>query len=367
MSGAPIGERETSSITSGEPFPLESGELLPSLTISYRTWGRLGPGGGNAVLVCHALTGSADVDRWWSAVLGRGRALDPERDFIVAADVLGGCHGTTGPTERGPTGGRWGPNFPAITIRDQVAAQAWLLDTLGVRRLALVVGGSLGGLQALEWPLLFPERVEAIASLCASGRHSAWCIGLSALQRRAIESDPRFLGGLYPATEPPAAGLALARGIAMASYRSPRSFADRFARERSIDGRWAVETWLEHQGESLVERFDANAYRTLTLSMDTHDLARGRGDYEEVLSRIAVPALVVASLHDSLYPREEQIELAGLLPRAEYEVLDSPHGHDAFLIEQEEVSRLLAAFRQRHAARRPRVRPPALVAVGGAA
>jgi homoserine O-acetyltransferase len=361
----PFAQRDsaTSFLRSAEPFPLDSGASLPSLTTAYRTWGRLSAAGDNAILVCHALTGSADVDRWWGGVLGPGKALDPDRDFVVAANTLGSCFGSSGPTERRPGGGIWGPEFPAITIRDQVRAQARLLEALGVRRLALVVGGSLGGLQALEWPLLYPGRVEAIASLSASGRHSPWCIGLSALQRRAIERDPKFRQGRYPADDPPAEGLALARGIAMATYRSPCSFGERFGRARRDDGRFAVESYLEHQGRKLVDRFDANSYLALTRAMDTHDVARGRGEYAEVLAGVDVPALVVASHHDVLYPRQEQLELAQLLPAADFEELASAHGHDAFLIDQATVGGLLAAFRRRVAARAP----GALVAAGGAA
>lgn len=336
---------------------LELGGVLPRVRVAYRTWGELDPDGGNAVVVCHALTGSADVDRWWGALLGPGRALDPERDFIVASNVLGGCYGTTGPAAPRPDCGRpWGADFPPITVRDMVRVQMRLLDRLRVRRIELVVGGSLGGMQALEWGLLDPRRVRAIAPLATAARHSPWCIAWSEAQRRAIAADPAFLGGRYDPARPPAAGLAAARMAAMVSYRSPTSFALRFARQPGARG-FAVEEWLSFHGDELVQRFDANAYVTLTRAMDRHDLGRGRGPLEQVLRGLRQPALVLAIRSDVLYPPAEQEELADLLPRAELAVLDSPHGHDAFLIEGDTVSELLRDFRRRLSA-------PHAVAVG---
>jgi len=327
---------------------LESGAHLPEARVAYRTWGRLDSAADNAVLVCHALTGSADADRWWGGIIGPGHALDPDEDFIVCSNVLGSCYGTTGPTSAAP-GGRpcWGAEFPAVTVRDMVAAQARLLDALCVRRLRLVIGGSLGGMQALEWAASFPERVDAIAALATCGRHSAWCIGLSEAQREAIRSDPNWRGGRYPEGVPPAAGLTLARMMAMCTYRSRESFEVRFQRRERNGGLFEVASYLRRQGEKLADRFDANCYLTLTRAMDTHDLARGRGEYEAVLRSIAVPALVVAIESDVLYPPAEQGELATLLPRAHLARIASPHGHDAFLIETEKVNTLVRKFRDR--------------------
>ncbi len=328
------------------PFDLESGARLPSLTVAFRTWGRLDPEGGNAVLVCHALTGSPDLERWWSPLLGPGRALDPAHDFVVCSNVLGSCYGTTGPaTERPDGAGRWGGSFPDVSVRDMVRVQAALLDTLGVRRLRLVLGGSLGGMQALEWAATLPERVAAIAPMAVSARHSAWCIAFSEAQRQAIFADPRWRGGSYPAHDPPEAGLAVARQIAMCSYRSRESLERRFSREPAGDGRFAVEGWLAHHGRALVERFDAASYVALTRSMDTHDVGRGRGGVREALARVRVPALVVSIDSDVLYPPPEQRELAEALPEGRLATLRSPHGHDAFLIEGDAVNGLLAGFR----------------------
>jgi len=337
---------ETRTWRAPAPFLLESGLQLPELTVAYRTWGRLGEDGGNAVLVCHALTGSADVDRWWGALVGPGRALDPRRDFVVCSNVLGSCYGTTGPASPRPGDGRrWGASFPDVTVRDIVCAQASLLEALGVRRLRLVLGGSLGGMQVLEWALLFPEKVEAIAPIAVSAAHSAWCIGLSEAQRQAIYADPRWRGGQYPADDPPEAGLAAARMVAMCTYRSRESLEARFGREPKEAGLFAVQAWLHHHGRALVDRFDANAYVALTRAMDTHDVGRGRGGWRAALEGVRAPALVVSIDTDVLYPPAEQEELARALPRATLTNLRSPHGHDAFLIEGEEMNARLAEFR----------------------
>jgi homoserine O-acetyltransferase/O-succinyltransferase len=330
------------------PVTLESGATLPEVRVAYRTFGRLAAGGDNAVLVCHALTGTADVQDWWGALLGSGRALDPGRDFVICSNVLGSCYGTTGPLSAAP--GRrkpYGPTFPRISVRDMVRVQAALLDALGVRRLRLVVGGSLGGMQVLEWAASHPERVDAIAPIAVSGRHSAWCIALSEAQRQAIRADPCWNGGRYAPSDPPSAGLAAARMVAMCTYRSRASFELRFGRTPAEDGTgFAVEEWLLGHGERLVERFDANTYVTLTYAMDSHDLARGRGAYPQVLASIRQPALVVAIDSDVLYPPEEQLELAAGLPAARLEWLRSPHGHDAFLIETRTLEEQLREFRR---------------------
>ncbi len=328
-----------------DPFVLELGGRLDEVVVAYRTWGVYR--GNNAVLVCHALTGNADADDWWQPLFGPGRSLDPERDFIVCSNILGSCYGTTGPTSRNPATGRpWGPDFPAMTIRDMVHLQAALLDRLGVTRLQLAVGGSLGGMQVLEWAQLYPDRVAAIAPIACSGRHSAWCIGLSEAQRQAIFADPLWQGGHYRADRPPAAGLAAARMVAMCSYRSWTSFERRFGRRRAEgDTGFAVGEYLAYQGQQLVRRFDANSYVTLSCAMDTHDLGRDHPSFEEALGAIQAPALVVAIDSDVLYPSEEQQELARLIPNAELAWLHSEHGHDAFLIDMEALDRFLVGFR----------------------
>ena len=336
------------------PFALESGVELSPVTVAYRTWGRLNAGRDNAVLVCHALTGSPDADAWWPDLLGPGRALDPDHDFIVCSNVLGSCYGTTGPTSIRPETGRpWGGDFPAVTVRDIVRLQAALLDALGVRRLRLVVGGSLGGMQVLEWALTFPDRVDAIAAIATSARHSAWCIALSEAQRQAIAADPRWRGGHYEPGNGPDDGLATARLIAMCTYRSYESLESRFGRAPATsEGQpFAVQEWLRHHGQALVDRFDAASYVALTRAMDTHDVGRGRGGTREALASVHVPALVVSIDTDVLYPPAEQEALAQGIPTAQLVTLRSPHGHDAFLIEGEATNASVARFRADVAAR----------------
>jgi homoserine O-acetyltransferase/O-succinyltransferase len=328
------------------PLDLECGAQLEGVQVAYRTWGRPSTRRDNAVLVCHALTGSADVDRWWDGILGPGRALDPDNDFVVCSNVLGSCYGTTGPATARP-GMRlsWGPDFPDVTIRDMVNAQARLLEALGVEGLRLVIGGSMGGMQVLEWAAMYPDRVDSIVAIATSGRHSPWCIGLSEAQRAAIRMDPSWAGGHYDESRPPAEGLAVARMLAMCTYRSAESFRERFGRESAEGAAFTVQTYLQHQGSRLVARFDANSYITLTRAMDNHDLGRDRGTYAEALAAIGTRALVVAIDSDILYPPAEQEELAELMPNAELAKLYSTQGHDAFLIEMEELNKLITEFR----------------------
>jgi len=329
-------------------FRLEDGTTLEQVPVAYRTWGRLAPDGANAVVVCHALTGNADAAAWWRELLGPGRALDTDRDFIVCANVLGSPYGTASPVTTNPATGRpYGADFPVPTIRDTVALHRLLLERLGVRRVRFAIGGSMGGMQALEWAF-HGDFVRGIVPIGVGGRHSAWCIGWSETQRQAIFADPAWQGGGYAPGEGPVTGLAIARMMAMISYRSFASFERRFGHERgeSGDSRFAVESYLGHQGEKLVRRFDANCYVRLTQSMDTHDVARGRGDYHDVLAGVKQPALVIGIDTDVLYPLDEQRELARHMPLARLAVLESEHGHDAFLIEQDQVNALVLEWRR---------------------
>lgn len=325
---------------------LECGVSLEGVTVAYRSWGELSAAGDNAVVVCHALTGSADADLWWGDLFGSGKALDPERDFIICSNVLGSCYGTTGPTSpRLPGGSRWGPDFPPITVRDMVEVQRRLLDALGVHRIRLVIGGSLGGMQTLEW-ILTDDRVRAATVIAASARHSAWCIAQSEAQRAAIAADPKWIGGRYAPETPPAAGLAAARMMAMCSYRTPASFEHRFGRAAIPGGDFQISGWLQHHGGALVDRFDANAYVSLTRAMDRHDVGRGRGGVEAALGSIVQPVLIVSVNTDGLYPPAEQEVLARQIPDAELLTIRSPHGHDAFLIETAVLEDRVRAFRE---------------------
>ena len=345
------------------PFVLDSGAELPELTLAYRTWGKLDAEGANAVVVAHALTGSPDVTQWWPALIGPGRALDPARDFIICVNVLGSCYGSTGPLTAAPDGTPWGKRFPRVTVRDMVRAQQRVLDALGVRRIRLVVGGSLGGMQALEYALL-DSRVEAVAAIAAPARHEAWAIAWSDAQRRALATDPAWLeGGDAPA------GLAAARAIAMISYRSPANLAARFGRTAGVRSPYAVQDWLAHHGETLNDRFDARSYAVLLDAMDAHDLGARRGGLDRALRSVRVPVLVVAIDSDHLYPPAESEALSALLPDAQLVRSSSPHGHDAFLIDAPEMEQLVRAFRDRLAADAPYAEAPLQRALraGGAA
>jgi len=350
---------ETRWLELAAPLPLELGGALRGVRVAYRSWGRLASGGDNAVVVCHALTGSADADRWWTGMFGPGRALDPERDFVVCSNILGSCYGTTGPTSIDPATGRpWLGDFPTITIRDMVRAQRELLAALGVKKVRLVVGGSLGGMQVLEWALSYPELVEAIVPIATSARHSAWAIGLSEAQRQAIYADPRWKGGRYDPADPPVGGLAAARMMAMCTYRHKASFDERFGRRLQAADLFAMESYLRYQGRQLVDRFDAASYVALTRAMDTHDVARGRGDFDEVLRSVRCPALVVSIDSDVLYLPDEQQEIAHRIPGARLLRLASKDGHDAFLIDVDWLSDEVAEFRGRAPSRRAVIRSP---------
>ena len=329
-------------------FRLESGAVLDDIDIAYRTWGSIENAPDRAILICHALTGSADVEAWWPGIIGEGKAFDPRHDFVICANILGSCYGTTGPANLKPCGTeRYRADFPRVSVRDMVELQRELLDALGVERLKLVTGPSLGGMQALEWAASYPERVGSVVPIGVGGRHSAWCIGVSEAQRAAIKADPRFRNGYYGDDAPPEDGLAAARMMAVCTYRSWDSFDERFGRETRAEGGYQVQSYLRHQGRKINDRFDANTYITLTHAMHTHDLARGRGDYLDVLASIGQPALVVSVSTDTLYPPQEQQLLAEQLPNARYEVLESAHGHDGFLIETEQLGKLVTEFRLR--------------------
>ncbi len=297
-------------------------------------------------MICHALTGSADVEAWWPNIIGPGKAFDPAFDYIVCANILGSCYGTTGPASLRPgSEQRYRADFPRISVRDMVELQRLLLDELGIARLELVTGPSLGGMQALEWAISYPDRVGSLVPIGVGGRHSAWCIGVSEAQRAAIAADPNWKDGYYSDDSPPRMGLAAARMMAVCTYRSWLSFDERFGRDQKAEDHYQVQSYLRHQGDKINDRFDANTYVTLTHAMHTHDLARGRGEYEEVLASIAQPALVVSVSTDALYPPQEQQLLAKHLPAARYEILDSAHGHDGFLIETEALGRMISRFR----------------------
>lgn len=343
-----------------EPLLMEVGARLGPLRVAYESYGELNASGDNAVLICHALTGSAHAawlnhpdDKtpgWWDPLIGPGRAFDTDRYHVVCTNILGGCYGTTGPTSIDPaTGAPYRMRFPQMSIRDMVRVQKRACDALGIKRLVTIAGGSMGGMQVLEWALMYPEMVRSIMPIATAGRHSAWCVGLHEAQRQAILLDPEFRGGDYE--RQPARGLGIARSIAMISYRSAIEYASRFKRERAREDApfdpenlFQVESYLRYQGQKLVERFDAATYLYITRAMDQHDISRGRGPYEEVLASIEIPALCAGISSDVLYPVHEQEELSRHLPRSRYFEIESIHGHDAFLIEWDQVTRAIREF-----------------------
>ncbi len=360
--GDPVGRRSFVGIAD---LALESGAVLPGVRVAYESWGRLNPARDNAVLVLHALTGDSHVagpagpgqptPGWWDGLVGPGRPIDTTRWFVVAPNILGGCQGTTGPSSPGPDGEPWGSRFPYLTTRDQVAAEAAWAHAIGVQRWALVLGGSAGGMRALEWAVSRPDAVERLFVLSctpyATGDQIAWC----AAQLAAIESDPRFRGGDYYSAAPgegPHGGLAVARRIAHTTYRSRVELDRRFGRhaqhgEDPLDGtgRFAVESYLDHHGEKLVRRFDANSYVVLTKAMNSHDVGRRRGGYAAALRRVTARTAVAGIDSDRLYPVELSDLLAAEIRGAgPVQVIESLYGHDGFLIEIEAVAKLVSAL-----------------------
>lgn len=328
-----------------EPFVTESGFAIPEPVVAYQTWGKLNKARNNVVLVCHALTGNTAVDEWFSGLFGSGKTLDPEQKFIICLNSLGSCYGTSGPTSRNPeTGKPYRIEFPTITIRDMVRLQQRLFDELQISGIELVIGGSMGGMQALEWCIM-DDRPRSAVFVGMGKAHSPWAIGISHTQRQAIFNDPNWNDGYYTADNPPKKGLALARMIAMISYRSDADYENKFGRFPQEEGnQFQVESYLNYQGHKLVERFDAVSYVRLSQAMDSHDVARNRSSYKQVLGEVDIPALVIGIDTDLLYPVQEQQELSELLPNARYREICSDHGHDAFLMEFEQMNDLITSF-----------------------
>lgn len=324
---------------------LESGEVLPDITIAYQTWGELNQSRDNAILVNHALTGWSDVPGWWPSIVGPGLPLDSNKYFIICPNVIGGCQGSTGPSSLAPDGKRWGSRFPVLTIRDMVAAELALTDLLEIKSYVLAVGPSLGGMRSLEWAIDHPDRVEAICTIGSSAVATGDQIGGASIQIRAIKSDPYFNGGdYYKQDRGPSEGMGIARRIAHLTYRTESEMDVRFGRELQGDetGRYAVESYLDHQALKLAKRFDANTYIVLTEAMNSHDVGRGRGGVAAALSKITIPVSVVSIDTDRLFPPRLQEEIVELTPTARpLATISSPFGHDGFLIEVESMGELL--------------------------
>ena len=368
--GDPAGGRQFLTFAEERPFVLEGGGQLRRVTVAYETWGDLDAEASNAVLVCHALTGDSHAagrsgpghptEGWWAPLIGPGRALDTDRLFVVCVNVLGGCQGSTGPSSiDAATGSPYGSTFPVVSIRDMVRTQAAVADHLGIGRWLAVVGGSMGGMQALEWAVMYPDRVRGLAAMATTAAASAQQIALSSVQRSAIALDPNWRGGDYYAAAPgegPHMGLAIARQSAQITYRTEQVFNERFGRKQldPLDDRFTlwqrfdVEGYLDYHGAKLARRFDANSYLVINRAMDLHDVGRGRGGMERALARITAPVLTLAIDSDTLYPPypQELIHetVSSLGGDATHVQITSPDGHDAFLLETDAVGEALLPF-----------------------
>lgn len=324
---------------------LESGEKLPDVKIAYQSWGTLNGDKSNAILVNHALTGWSDVPGWWPSMVGPGLPLDTDKYFIVCPNVIGGCQGSTGPSTIASDGKRWGSRFPTVTIRDMVKAELAFTDALGIPFYNLAVGPSLGGMRALEWAVQHPDRVRAICTIGSSAVATGDQIGSASIQIRAIKNDPKFNNGDYYEQEVgPVEGMGIARRIAHLTYRTEIEMDLRFGRELQGDetGRFAVESYLDHQAAKLAKRFDANTYIALSEAMNSHDIGRDRGGVVEALSTIKIPIVVVSIDTDRLFPPRLQEEIVEFTPTAlPLVTISSPFGHDGFLIEVESVGNIL--------------------------
>ena len=350
------------------PLRLDGGALLAPVEIAYETYGTLAPDGGNAVLICHALTGDQHVASphprtgkpgWWTRLVGPGKPIDPARDFVICSNVIGSCMGSSGPASTNPaTGQPYAMAFPVITIRDMVRAQGLLLDHLGVGVLKAVVGGSMGGMQALSWAATFPDRVRACVVIASTARHSAQNIAFHEVGRQAIMADPKWRGGDYYADhDPPAAGLAVARMAAHITYLSEAGLTEKFGRKLQardtkgfgFDADFQVESYLRHQGLSFVDRFDANSYLYITRALDYFDLAEEHGGLLANAFRAGGTRFCLVSFDtDWLYPTLESRHIVQALNAAGRPVsfveLSSPYGHDAFLLEAPEMNRVVDGF-----------------------
>ncbi|GAX12858.1 homoserine O-acetyltransferase [Fistulifera solaris] len=359
-------------------FVLENGQVLPEAQLRYQTYGTLNATKDNVLVVCHALTGNASLHAWWGDLLGDQLAFDTSQYFVVCCNLLGSCYGSTNPTSLNPRTGRpYGKDFPDVSVRDSVRLQLLLLQQeLQLHSVKAVIGGSFGGMQTLEFavqagssaneleeddaPAYLQDNfydtegnpfVRSVIPIACGAQHTAWQIAISEVQRQAIQKDPHWENEPEKAT----AGLEIARQLGMVTYRTPKGYQTKFGRDLmdstspayGTKARWQVQSYLEYQGQKFLSRFDPITYVKLTEQMDSHDLARGRGDsLEEVLRRVTIPALVLGIDSDVLYPLAEQEELAELLPGGTLKVIHSEDGHDGFLLEQEQVGQHIIDFLQ---------------------
>ena len=374
--GAAFGTRKFLEFPNDRPVALDSGKTLQQVTIAYETWGELNSDKSNAILLCHAWTGDSHAagsaqdgqptPGWWDGLVGSGCAIDTDKYFVVCTNSLGGCQGSTGPASPHPTDGKpYGSRFPVITVRDMVRAQVRVSDMLGIDVWHSVIGGSMGGMQVLEWGVTFPHRVRTLVPIATCLQATAQQIAWGAIGRRSIRLDPKWRGGDYydaAIGDGPWQGLAIARMVAQVTFRSDNVFTDRFGRELADTnadynglGLWdkfEVENYLDHHGDKLIRRFDTNSYLIIGKAMDLHDVARGRGSLQTAASRISAPVLSMGISSDILYPTYQQKQIRDIISETggscEYVEIDSPHGHDAFLINLDQVGQPLVDFLQMH-------------------
>lgn len=357
------------------PLILENGERLETVTVAYQTFGKLNNERTNVILINHALTGNAHVagiieevelvntqsipqlynynkmylgkEGWWSPLIGPGKAIDTDKYFVVCPNVLGSCYGSTGPASINERNNKkFSVKFPAVTVRDMIKVQKQLLNKLDIKKIKMAIGGSLGGMQVLEWALMYGDFIESIMPIATSAAHSPWAIGFNEISRNAIKNDPIWNNGNY--STQPEEGIKLARKIAMITYRSYQSFDKKFGRvintKTNKKNYFEIESYLDYQGIKLTKRFDANTYLYLSRAMDLHDVGKNRGGIKAALKNINCKTLCVGINSDILYPAEEQKQIAAQIPNAKYSEIDSIHGHDAFLIEFEQLDKIIRNF-----------------------
>lgn len=324
------------------PFPLERGGELPALRIAYHTYGRMNAAGDNVVWVCHALTANSDVADWWPHTVEEGRFLDPTRYFVVCANILGSHYGTTGPLHVNPaTGEPWYGDFPHFTIRDMVAAHRLLARELGIGRIAALVGSSVGGFQAVEWAVEEPERFERLVLIATAAKASPWTIAIDETQRMAIEADATFGERRDDAGMK---GLAAARAIGLLTYRGGEGYNLTQQDREEFPTVHRASTYQQYQGEKLCRRYNAYSYYAILDAFDTHDVGRGRGGVAAALGGIRARTLVVGITTDMIFTPREMRKLHGQIPGSLYREIDSPFGHDGFLVEYEQLDAILAPF-----------------------
>ena len=347
-------------------FRFESGRLLENIAIAYETWGHLNSEGTNAILITHALTGTSHAcsgnnnhkKGWWESLIGPGKAIDTREYFVICSNVLGGCSGSSGPSSiNNETGRPYGLDFPTVSIRDMVRAQKRLMDFLGVKQLLMITGGSMGGMQALEWAAIYPDFVKSIAPIATPGKAYPQSIAYRKAQRKAIMMDPDWYNGNYYGLATPKQGMELARLIGFITYRTEEEFAEKFGRDHhdsslfDLKSRFEIESYLEYHGQKLAKWFDPNTYLYLSKAMDLHDLGRGFESFKQGIQQIKAKILMIGIDSDLLFPVHQQKEIFEALKitnsNAYFKEVKSLYGHDAFLVEKEQISLLISNFLQK--------------------